>query len=123
MSTSPIRSTSPFFDGLMVPADSSAAAQMAARFPEANVLKAFNASFGAALVARQVAGQDVAVLVAGDDADAKSALIELVDQGGLRGVDAGSLNRARELEALGFLSITLAAAGKTSWATGFVLVP
>jgi len=107
----------------MVPADSSAAAQMAARFPEANVLKAFNASFGAALVARQVAGQDLAVLVAGDDADAKSALIELVDQGGLRGVDAGSLNCARELGALGFLSITLAAAGKTSWATGFVLVP
>jgi len=111
------------FNGLVVPADSSAAAQIAVRVPEANVLKAFNTSFGGALLARKVAGQDVAVLVAGDDAEAKSALIELIDQGGLRGVDAGPLDRARELEALGFLSITLAAAGKTGWASGFILAP
>ncbi len=45
----------------------------------------------------------------------------LVDAAGLRGVDAGSLRRARELEALAFLEMTLAAAGTTSWSAGFVL--
>jgi predicted dinucleotide-binding enzyme len=43
--------------------------------------------------------------------------------GGLRAVDAGSLRRAHELEALGFLQITLAAAQKVSWAGGFAVVP
>ena len=36
-------------------------------------------------------------------------------------VDAGSLRRARELEALGFLQITLAAGEKISWAGGFAV--
>ena len=39
--------------------------------------------------------------------------------GGLQAIDAGSLSRARELEALGFLQITLAAGEKVSWAGGF----
>jgi len=36
-------------------------------------------------------------------------------------VDAGGLKRARELEAVGFLQLTLAVAGKTSWTGGFAL--
>ena len=46
------------------------------------------------------------MLVAGDDADAKQSLIDLVVAGGLQAVDAGSLKRARELEAVGFLQLT-----------------
>lgn len=42
--------------------------------------------------------------------------------GGLRAVDAGALSRARELKALGFLQLTLAAAEKISWTGGFGLV-
>jgi predicted dinucleotide-binding enzyme len=109
------------FDSLVVPADSSAAAQIAAALPTARVLKAFNTNFGATLVAGTVAAQPTTVLIAGDDADAKSQLVELVTGGGLNAVDAGSLARARELEALGFLQITLAATGKTSWTGGFAL--
>lgn len=46
--------------------------------------------------------------------------------GRLRFVDAGSLRRARDSEALGFLQMTLtqmtlAAAEKTSWTGGFAL--
>ena len=39
--------------------------------------------------------------------------------GGLDVIDAGSLKRARELEAVGFLQLTLAVNEKVSWAGGF----
>ena len=47
---------------------------------------------------------------------------EVVTAAGLRAVDAGSLKRARELESLAFLQITLAAGEKLSWNGGFAAV-
>jgi 8-hydroxy-5-deazaflavin:NADPH oxidoreductase len=111
------------FDDLTVPADSSAAAEIAAALPSARVLKAFNTNFAGALAAGIVGGQPTTVLVAGDDADAKAELAGLVNAGGLRAIDAGGLKRARELEAIGLLQITLAAAEKVSWTGGFAVVP
>lgn len=111
------------FDSLVVPVGSSAAAELAAQLPGANVLKAFNTNFAATLATKTVGDQPTTVLIAGDDADAKQDLVALVEAGGLRAVDAGSLKRAHELEALGFLQLTLAAAEKTSWTTGFALLP
>lgn len=61
------------------------------------------------------------VLIAGDDTEAKAALAAIIDARGLRAVDAGSLKRAHELEALGFLQLALAAGNKTSWTSGFAL--
>jgi predicted dinucleotide-binding enzyme len=61
------------------------------------------------------------VLVAGDDAEAKSAVIELVRAGGLKAEDAGALKRAREMESLGFLQIGLAASEKIAWTGGFAV--
>ncbi|GEN81104.1 NADPH-dependent F420 reductase [Actinotalea fermentans] len=110
------------FDSLTVPADSSAAAQIAAELPDARVLKAFNTTFGATLAAGTVGPLTTAVLIAGDDEDAKATLAGVVEAGGLRTVDAGSLRRARELEALGFLQITLAAREQVSWTGGFGVV-
>jgi len=107
------------FDALVVPAGSSAAAEIQARVPGARVLKAFNTNFAATLAAGQVGPLPTTVLVAGDDADAKAALAGAV--AGVRVVDAGSLQRAHELEAIGFLQLTLAAGEKTSWTTGFAL--
>lgn len=109
------------FDSLTVPADSSAAAEIAAAVPSARVVKAFNTSFAATLASGQAGSGPTTVLVAGDDAEAKGLVADVVRAGGLRAVDAGSLRRARELEALGFLQITLAAAEKTSWTSGFAL--
>ena len=62
------------------------------------------------------------MLIAGDDADAKDLLAGIVSKGGLRAVDSGPLKRARELEALGFLQLTLAVGEKVSWTGGFGLV-
>ena len=109
------------FDALVVPAGGSAAAEIAKLVPGARVLKAFNTNFAATLAAGSVGGLPTAVLIAGDDADAKAALAGVLASGGVKAVDAGSLKRAHELEALGFLQLTLAAAEKTSWSTGFAL--
>jgi NADPH-dependent F420 reductase len=111
------------FDSLTVPADSSATAEIAAVLPNSRVLKAFNTTFAATLAAGTVGGLQTTVLVAGDDNDAKAELIGLISAGGLRAIDAGGLKRARELEALGFLQITLAATEKVSWTGGFAVAP
>ena len=109
------------FDSLTVPADSSAAAEIAAVLPESRVVKAFNTNFAGTLAAGTVGGQQTTVLIAGDDADAKAAVFGVIAAAGLRAVDAGGLNRARELEAVGFLQLTLAAAEKISWTGGFAV--
>ena len=110
------------FDSLTVPADSSATAEIAAALPESKVVKAFNTTFAGTLASGTVGDLTTTVQIAGDDADAKSTLAGIVTSGGLKAIDAGSLSRARELEALGFLQITLAANEKVSWTGGFGVV-
>ncbi|MBI1378536.1 MAG: diguanylate cyclase [Frankiales bacterium] len=110
------------FDGLVVPADSSAAAHLQAALPESKVVKAFNTTFAATLASGSVGDSTTTILIAGDDAEAKSAVSALVTDGGLKALDAGSLKRARELEALGFLQITLAASEQVGWDGGFAVV-
>ncbi|KJK11142.1 diguanylate cyclase [Terrabacter sp. 28] len=110
------------FDSLVVPADGSAAAEIAKQLPESKVVKAFNTTFAGTLAAGTVGPNTTTVLLAGDDADAKSELVGAIAAGGLKAVDAGSLARARELEALGFLQISLAAGEKISWTGGFGVV-
>ena len=109
------------FDSLVVPADSSAAGEIAAALPNSKVVKAFNTNFAATLASGTVADQPTTVLIAGDDAEAKSQLADVVTAGGLRAIDTGDVRRARELEAIGFLQITLAAAEKVSWTGGFAV--
>jgi NADPH-dependent F420 reductase len=110
------------FDSLVVPADSSAAAEIAAALPRSRVLKAFNTTFAGTLAAGTVGPLTTTVLIAGDDAEAKATLADVVTSGGLNAIDAGALKRARELEAVGFLQLTLAAAEKVSWTGGFGVI-
>ena len=110
------------FDSLVVSADSSATAEIAAALPQSRVVKAFNTTFAATLASGTVGDKPTTVLIAGEDADAKSLVAGIVTAGGLRAIDAGSLRRARELEALGFLQITMAAADKVAWSGGFAVV-
>lgn len=110
------------FDSLVVPEGSSAAAELQKQLPGARVLKAFNTNFAATLASGKVGGNATTVLVAGDDDDAKSQLVSAVVAGGLKAIDAGSLKRAHELEALGFLQLTLAAGEKIQWTGGFAVV-
>jgi NADPH-dependent F420 reductase len=103
------------FDGLVTPPDGSAAMELARSAPGARVVKAFNTTFAGTLSEGQVAGQPLDVFIAGDDEDAKATVATLARDGGLNPVDAGPLKRARELEALGLLHMTL----QSSLGTGF----
>ncbi|WP_024355520.1 NADPH-dependent F420 reductase [Leucobacter chironomi] len=109
------------FDSLVVPQGSSATAEIQARLPQSKVLKAFNTNFAATLASKQVGGATTTVLIAGDDTQAKAQLAGAIVAGGLAAIDAGSLSRAHELEALGFLQLTLAASEKISWTGGFAI--
>jgi NADPH-dependent F420 reductase len=109
------------YDSLTVPTDSSATAEIAAALPDSRVLKAFNTNFAATLASGTVGDLVTTVLIAGDDAEAKDQLSGVITAGGLWVIDAGSLPRARELEALGFLQITLAAGEKIAWTGGFAV--
>jgi len=106
----------------VVPAGSSAAAQIQAKLPNSSVLKAFNTTFAATLTTKKVGDLATTVLIAGDDATAKATLAAAVEAGGVRALDAGSLARAHELESIGFLQIGLAAGGAIAWTGGFGLV-
>lgn len=109
------------FDSLVVPAGSSAAAVIQAALPDSSVLKAFNTTFAGTLASKQVGGLPTTVLIAGNDSAAKATLAHAVTAGGLTAIDAGSLARAHELEALGFLQLTLAVGEKISWTGGFAV--
>ncbi|MFW6205530.1 MAG: NADPH-dependent F420 reductase [Actinomycetota bacterium] len=95
------------FDGLVTPPDSSAAEEIASRLSGSPVVKAFNTTFAGTLVAGEVAGHQLDVLLAGDDGEAKGEVARLVESGGMRAIDAGPLRRARQLEHAGFLHMAL----------------
>jgi NADPH-dependent F420 reductase len=96
------------FDGLATPPGTSAAEEVAqSAAAGTRVVKAFNTTFSGTLVEGQVAGQPLDVLIAGDDEEAKETVAQLVRDGGLRAIDVGPLERARQLEGLGFIGITL----------------
>jgi predicted dinucleotide-binding enzyme len=102
--TNPVNET---IDGLVTPPDGSAAQELAASAPGARVVKAFNTTFAGTLIDGQVAGQPLDVFLAGDDDEAKASVSQLVEDGGLRPIDAGPLRRARELEAAGLLHMSV----------------
>jgi len=109
-------------DSLTVAPDSSKAAEIAAALPSSSVLKAFNTNFASTLAQGTVGPLPTTVLIAGDDEQAKATLAEVLTSGGLKAIDAGALKRARELEALGFLQISLAAREKLAWTDGFGVI-
>jgi predicted dinucleotide-binding enzyme len=81
----------------------------------AKVVKAFNTTYAGTLLAGEVAGQPLDVFIAGDDGEAKSKVAELVKDGGMRPVDVGPLNRARQIEGMQFLHIVAQGGLGTNW--------
>ena len=95
-------------DNLATPPATSSAEEVQQLVPEGTpVVKAFNTTFAPTLVAGEVAGQQLDVLIAGDDDAAKQKVAQLAADGGLRPIDAGPLRRAQQLEQLGFLHIAV----------------
>ena len=103
---------------------SSTALELAKQLPqEVAVLKAFNVNLADTLIARTNGTTATTVLFAGDHAEGKIALTELLKGAGLRAVDAGPLQRSRQLEAIGFLQMVLASSRKTRFESGLTLLP
>src|SRR5262245_50076418 len=88
----------------------------------AAVVKAFNTTFAGTLVAGQVAGQPRDVFIAGDDQQAKGTLAQAVGDGRLNPIDVGALARARQLEGLALLGITLQFTLNTGFQSGWKLL-
>jgi NADPH-dependent F420 reductase len=103
--------TNPVDFGTMepIPVELGSAAEVVASVaPEgARVVKAFNTTLAGTLHTGEVAGHPLDVLIAGDDDEAKALVARLVDDGGMRPIDAGALLRAKELEALGYLHMVV----------------
>jgi len=97
------------WDGLATPPGTSSAEEVQQLVPQGTpVVKAFNTTtFAGTLVAGEVNGQQLDVLIAGDDEAAKDKVSQLAADGGLRPIDVGPLSRAQQLEQLGFLNISL----------------
>ena len=97
--------------------EGSVAAQIAAKVPGAKVVKAFNTTFAGTLVEGAVAGQPLDVFLAGDDEAAKGTVKQLATDGGLRPIDAGPLAIAHQIEALGYLNMSIQPALGTNYAS------
>jgi NADPH-dependent F420 reductase len=111
------------FDGLATAPDSSSAEDLAkALVAGAKVVKAFNTTYAGTLLAGEVAGQKLDVFIAGDDADAKAKVAKLVEDGGMRAIDAGPLHRARQIEGMQLLHITLQGTLGTNWGSALKIL-
>src|SRR5215218_5144987 len=116
--TNPLNAT---FDGLAIEGISGAeAVQRAAG--TSPVVKAFNTVFASRYATPADQGAPLTVLVAGDDAAARSTVGELATSLGFAPLEAPSLRFARTLEELGFLNISLNAGNGWVWQNHFQVV-
>jgi 8-hydroxy-5-deazaflavin:NADPH oxidoreductase len=106
--------------GLVVDGTSNAE-KIQARVPNAKVVKAFNTALASRQADPNVNGVPIDGYVAGSDEVAKKTVLELVGSIGMNPVDAGPLEAARNLEAMGALIIGLNMQGG-SWANAWKIL-
>lgn len=105
--TNPI---TPDAKALVTPDASSGAQEIAKAAPAgAHVVKAFNTLFSGVLEAGSTRGRPVDVFIAGDDAQAKAAVLAFIESMGLRPMDVGALPMARAIENTALLQLGLVA--------------
>jgi len=109
-------------DGPETDTTSSNAEDLAALLPGSPVVKAFNTLFASRQLDPITNGVTLDGFVAADDADAKATVLELVRSIGLTPIDAGPLVRARQLEGLAFLNMSLNITNNGAWQSGWKLV-
>lgn len=113
------------FDSLTVEPGSSAAEEIAALLPGAQVVKAFNTTFAGPLTAGSTGGMPLDVFIASDSEDAASAVASFAAAAGLRPLRVGGLRHARELEGFQLLVMALQANPayeSFNWATGLKII-
>lgn len=98
---------SPAFSGLATDGGTSAAEQVAEWLPGARVAKAFNTVFASNQADPESHGTTLDALYATSDQQAGQQVAELIRSLGLRPVNAGALDAARQMEALAWLDMRI----------------
>jgi predicted dinucleotide-binding enzyme len=113
------------YDSLTVDPGSSAAEEIAALLPGAEVVKAFNTTFAGPLTAGAAGGMPLDVFIASDSEAAGNQVASFAAAAGLRPLRVGGLRHARELEGFQLLVTALQAnpAYKAfNWGTGLKII-
>ncbi len=106
------------------PADSSGAEEIEKLLPPgANLVKAFNTVFAGPLLAGEVDGKKLDIYIASDDTLAADAIVKLTRDGGLRGLYVGPLKRARYLEGMQLIQMSLQEKLETNWMSAIKILP
>jgi predicted dinucleotide-binding enzyme len=115
--TNPLNAT---FDGLDIEGVSFAH-DVQALLPGAPVVKALNTLLASRYATPSENGRPLDAFIAGDDAAAKAVVAQFTESLGLRPVDVGALRKARSLEEMAFVNITVNAGNGWVWQTGWQL--
>jgi 8-hydroxy-5-deazaflavin:NADPH oxidoreductase len=100
----------------------SAGETVARRAPGARVVKAFNTTGFNNMSDSGYPGGKLAMMVAGDDAEAKNVVLTLASDLGFDAIDAGPLSMSRYLEPMAMVWIKLAIAQKMGRDFGFAIL-
>jgi predicted dinucleotide-binding enzyme len=100
----------------------SGAEELQKKLPKAKVVKAFNTVFAQHMDSGKLNGQTLTAFAASDDEVARNKVLELLRSIGFDAVNAGPLQNARHLEALGFFNIQLGYVLGNGAMTGFKYV-
>ncbi len=100
----------PDWSPLLLGQENSAGEETARLLPGARVVKAFNTIFADVMTAERQDrnGLRITAFVAGDDVQAKAAVLSLASAAGFAPLDVGPLIMARHLEAMAHLNIQIA---------------
>ena len=98
----------PDLSGLLVGPGTSGGEEVARWAAGVRVVKAFNTTGSGNMVDPAYGGENLAMFLCGDDAEAKAAVAGLTEELGFEAVDAGPLARSRQHEQLAVLWIALA---------------
>lgn len=93
----------------------SGAQEIAKILSEATIVKAFNTTLAGPLETGEVEGKELDVFIAGDDADAKSKVSEMVKTSSMRPVDVGPLANSRHLEGIALIQMSIQDQIGTNW--------
>jgi 8-hydroxy-5-deazaflavin:NADPH oxidoreductase len=107
---------------LAVGHDDSAGETVARQAPEARVVKAFNTTGFNNMADSGYPNGKLAMMVAGDDAEAKKLVVALASDLGFDAIDVGPLSMSRYLEPMAMVWIKLAIAQKMGRDFGFAVL-
>jgi NADPH-dependent F420 reductase len=107
------------YNGLVTPADTSAAEELQKLLPNSKVIKAFNTVFAADFASPVIDGKQVDAFIAGNDADALETVSALVATAGFNPIVAGELSVSRTLESMTVLLIQLTMKYNYNWVAGW----